>query len=183
MSPKTMLYVGLTLLSIGTTMSALALVSPYWRTGYGRLEGIYYYCNGGDCNHLGAIDNGDEGWWRFVQVMMPICTLLAILSQTAGVFYFVKRSKDEKVDPKIPLACMVLGIVSGTLLIAVGLAYNMGVYRDITGVDKGFCAHFMNAMPPIIIFGSVWVRTCWAYENKTCSEDKQKQNSDPYAAP
>merc|ERR1711936_976289 len=66
LTAKTYLYVGLSLLSLGTLMSFLSLICPYWRTGYGRDEGLYYYCSGGDCHHLGEIDSGEEGWWRFV---------------------------------------------------------------------------------------------------------------------
>jgi len=173
LTAKTYLYVGLSLLSLGTLMSFLSLICPYWRTGYGRDEGLYYYCSGGDCHHLGEIDSGEEGWWRFVQVMMPLCVLSCLLSQTAAVYYTVQRWQGHKVEHRIPLAALFLAIVPGVLIVLLGIAYRQGVYRKIDGISQGWCLHFTSAIPTLLIIGGIWVRQAWACENKvdSCSKD------------
>ena len=42
-------------------MTTVSMVAPYWRTGGGRDEGLFFYCDGGGCEGLDEISVGSEG--------------------------------------------------------------------------------------------------------------------------
>ena len=45
-------------------MTTVSMVAPYWRTGGGRDEGLFFYCDGGGCEGLDEISVGSEGRWK-----------------------------------------------------------------------------------------------------------------------
>ena len=58
------LYLGVPFLVVATIMTTVSMVAPYWRTGGGRDEGLFFYCDGGGCEGLDEISVGSEGRWK-----------------------------------------------------------------------------------------------------------------------
>lgn len=160
---KHFLYIGISTLAIGTVLSVLSLVMPYWRTGSGRDEGLYYYCEGGSCSHLGEILAGDEGWWRFCQVLYPPLVLMSVLSLAAGCMFVKQKLNDENVNPKYPNICMVLALIPGVLVNAIQLAYRLGVFRKDLGQSLDFSLYALHATSPLLIIGGTWLRSSHQY--------------------
>ena len=55
------LYLGAVSVCLGAFLSLTALLAPYWREGGGVTEGLYYYCEGGNCHRLTDSVQGNKG--------------------------------------------------------------------------------------------------------------------------